>query len=429
MTPALTFWGPNIVDAGRAQWRKYRRVMAPAFSNETYDLVWSESLRTYYDMIAAEGWDEKRVVEAPSFQDIASKYALLIITSCGFGLPFTWESPPSGSGSMTIQDAVYTITQTLTFSIVAPTWLWSLPIPWIQRTRKAYDTMRTFMRNHIQSRKADIRTRKAENDDWRKDVFNLLVQESESDGKATLSDYELIGNVFVLLIAGHQTTAHSLAATLALLALDQTVQNEIVAHIQDIVGEREPTFKDYSKLDKVLAAFHEGVRMFPGGAVLIREAKQDTTLVYPRLSSAGIEENVVLPVAKGVQILIDMVGVQYNPRYISEPEVYRPSRWYSKNTSESSSSVEHGDNATKGPSSMQDSEPFTAFSVGPRACIGRKFATTEAVCFLTLLLRDWKVEPLLRTGETTEEWRQRAMQATLTLALGIKDVPLKFVKR
>jgi cytochrome P450 len=72
---------------------------------------------------------------------------------------------------------------------------------------------------------------------------------------------------------------------------------------------------------------------------------------------------------------------------------------------------------------------------GPRSCLGKKFATTEAVCFLVLLLRDWRVEPLLSvnvsTGEreTKEEWRERVMQARMTLTMGVKDVPLTFTKR
>jgi cytochrome P450 len=72
---------------------------------------------------------------------------------------------------------------------------------------------------------------------------------------------------------------------------------------------------------------------------------------------------------------------------------------------------------------------------GPRSCLGKKFATTEAVCFLVLLLRDWRVEPLLSvnvsTGEkeTKEEWRERVLQAKMTLTMGVRDVPLTFTKR
>ncbi|GLB43524.1 putative cytochrome p450 [Lyophyllum shimeji] len=56
-----------------------------------------------------------------------------------------------------------------------------------------------------------------------------------------------------------------------------------------------------------------------------------------------------IPVHKGTHIVVGMVGVQYNPRSFENQEEYRPSRRYG----------------------TRDSEAFTAFSVGPRACIGR----------------------------------------------------------
>jgi len=98
---------------------------------------------------------------------------------------------------------------------------------------------------------------------------------------------------------------------------------------------------------------------------------------------------------------------EYNPRYFDEPEKYKPSRWYG----------------------ISNDESFSAFNIGPRACVGRKFATTESVCFLTLLLRDFKVEPLLRVGETKEEWRDRVLEAKIALTLGVVDVPVRFVRR
>lgn len=103
-----------------------------------------------------------------------------------------------------------------------------------------------------------------------------------------------------------------------------------------------------------------------------------------------------------------MHSLEQNPRYFIEPEKYNPSRWYDL---------------------PSDSELFSAFSIGPRACIGRKFATTEAVAFLTMLLRDWKVEPLLKEGETKEAWGHRVLDAKIAVTLGVKDVPLRFSRR
>lgn len=79
---------------------------------------------------------------------------------------------------------------------------------------------------------------------------------------------------------------------------------------------------------------------------------------------------------------------------------------------------------------------YTAFSNGPRTCIGRKFALTEAVCFLANLLRDFEVNPLLKNKkggkgeETLEEWRKRVLDDTsFGLSLVIQKAPLVFKRR
>jgi hypothetical protein len=125
---------------------------------------------------------------------------------------------------------------------------------------------------------------------------------------------------------------------------------------------------------------------------------------------------------------LSYLPTEYNPRYFEDPAKYKPSRWYGL---------------------PADSELFTAFSVGellllwppdcsvseknppkgPRACIGRRFATVEATCFLAFLLRDWKVLPILRDGESKEQWESRIMDGRIMITLGVKDIPVRLVKR
>ncbi|KAH7913523.1 cytochrome P450 [Hygrophoropsis aurantiaca] len=427
MSAALLFWGPSIVSSERDVWRKHRRIMGPAFNNETYALVWSASRNLYTDMLTAEGWNDQNTIDVPCVQTFTFKFTLIIIASCGFGLPFTWVTPPSHGGEMSIQECIQTISRTNTFAITAPKWAWKLPFKWVQQTRRAYDSMRAFMHAQVQERKKALHSSATRE----KDVFSRLVEASEDEGgKMALKDDELIGNIFAILFAGHETTAHTLAATLGFLALHEDIQEEVAKQVKEVTRAREggeALLEDYPKLDKVLAAFYEGVRMFPSGVFLIREAKQDTTLT---LEVGGAKS--VLPIKKGTHIVVDMVGVQYNQKYFAEPEEFRPSRW-------------HKGGGGQDKEDLTESEAFTAFSFGPRTCIGRKFATTEAVCLLSLLLRDWRVEPLLAPKasstnensaksssavlETHEEWRARVMQATLELTMGIKNVPLRFVRR
>ena len=90
-----------------------------------------------------------------------------------------------------------------------------------------------------------------------RNLFTRVVLASEDEGPKGLSDEEITGNLFIYLLAGvnmlpslimlpvfmpfpqHETTASTLAATLALLALHQDEQQRIHEHIISVVGDRD----------------------------------------------------------------------------------------------------------------------------------------------------------------------------------------------
>jgi len=274
----------------------------------------------------------------------------------------------------------------------------------LKEAKEANDQLTEFMQTQVEERRKEIRDGTSHRDD----VFTRLVQANEDEeSKFRLSDEELIGNVFVILFAGHETTAHTLGATLGFLAYYPEIQEEVYEHILSVVGkDRDPEWEDFGKLEKVLAVFFESLRMFPSGHIMIREAREDAILKIPNRD--GQEGTQTIPITKGTLVVVDMIGVQYNPRYFDEPDKFKPSRWYGVSP---------------------ESDMFTAFSVGTRACLGRMFGLSESIAFLTSLLKQWKVEPLLSGGETKEQWKNRVLEAELVITLGVANMPIRFVRR
>ena len=68
-------------------------------------------------------------------------------------------------------------------------------------------------------------------------------------------------------------------------------------------------------MDKVTGAFYEALRLFPSGAIMIREATEDTVLHVP--NPPGIEGEKIIAMPKGAQVAIDMVGVRKYPHPFS----------------------------------------------------------------------------------------------------------------
>ncbi|KAF7360369.1 hypothetical protein MVEN_00766600 [Mycena venus] len=401
----LLAWGMNLASAEGAMWRKHRRIVGPAFGPELYKLVWKKTFEIYRDMIEIEGWKDREIVKIPVIQNITLKLAFLLISTCGFGFPSTWATlPQAADGGMPIQEALKIVADNNRLYTFVPKWLWYLPFPSLREAHIARGRLSAFMQKQVIERKGSVAA-----GDTRTDAFTIMVQANQDEAsKYQLDDQELIGNTFIFLFAGHETTANSLAATLGFMAINEVIQDEVLEQIMSVVGpDRDPEYDDYLKLDKVLAIFYEATRMIPAGHVLIRQATEDTVLTVP--NPVGEDGSKTVPIPKGTEITVDMVGVQYNPRYFEDPKTYKPSRWYGL---------------------PADSELFTAFSVGPRACLGRKFATVEATCFLALLLRDWQVLPFLHAGETKEAWGARVMNDVgISITMKAADFPIKLVKR
>ncbi|KAH8827540.1 cytochrome P450 [Flagelloscypha sp. PMI_526] len=399
----ILFWGMNLLAADKDVWRKHRRILGEAFNAKLYDLVLEKSMDLYDQMVSGEGWDKLERVELDVVQRVTFKFALLLIALCGFGFnEATWVAGPATEDqSMSLAEAIRIATEDNMLHVFLPKWVYLLPIKRLRHSAFAVKQLRKFMREQVQRRKMD--------DLGDRSAFSLLVKASQDgNGKFALDDNEVIGNIFVLLFAGHESTAHTIAGTLAYICLDHDLQDAIYDQIIAVLGKdrRPSSVEELYKMSKILESLMEALRLHPAGHILIREAYEDTVLTVP--NPVGEEGTYTVPVAKGTRVNVDMIGMQYNPRYFDEPEEFRPSRWEGISP---------------------DSEQVTAFSVGARACIGRKFAIIELLSFLTLLLRDWRVEPKLNQGETKEQWKARVIKGKLVMTLGIQDIPVVLYRR
>ncbi|GJE92705.1 cytochrome P450 [Phanerochaete sordida] len=391
-------WGPNIFAANGDEWKRHRRIINQAFNNETFASVWSQTARVFDEMEEGEGWTNKSIVEVPVVNGLTNKLALILISTCGFGNPLKWQFSEASSDGMSFEQAMTIVIAHHIALMVIPQWVYRLPIKWVNDLESAVDRMNAFMRQLIEKRRMEM----ARGEPEKTDILSAMIKSSESDGKFTMEDSELVGNTFLLLSAGHDTVAHTLDATLAFLALHQDFQREVLNELEEVMPtEAEFTYENSSRLVKLRAAFLEASRIFPSGVMMIRDATED--LVLQNVGPSGDE---VLPLKRGSRVVVDMVGLHHNPRIFPEPEAFKPERWYKTHEND-----------------------LSMFSFGARACIGRKFAITEGVCFLARLLRRWKVEMLTKPGETKAEWERRVVRGVVVLNLGIGDVPIRMIRR
>jgi len=345
------------------------------------------------------------------------------------------EDERDSGGRLSLQKMIFDVSSFVLARARVPKLLYTLGIPVLNRIGEAYETFETFMHEQIKIREAELKalrsTSGATEDDVADaigDVFGRLVNARIGDGKLSLSDEEIIGNCFIFVFAGHESTANTLSATFALLSVYQDVQEGIYKSIISAIGAREPCFADYDALQDVLACFYEGLRMFPAAYLTTRQPAVDTTLNFPRADDPTIVEP--MHVRKGTVIVMDILAMFYDPQEFPNPYEFKPSRWTKEAApeAETSSNKKQADDVPAS-ANANTMDGFMGFSIGPRVCLGHKFAKVEAVAFLTNVLREWRVEPFLNDGEDVAQWKARVLEPHFGITLALKDVPLRFIRR
>ncbi|CAE6419703.1 unnamed protein product [Rhizoctonia solani] len=343
----ITIFGKNLVSAEGDEWKRQRKIAAPVFSEKNNRLVQS-SAKEFVDQMIAE-WDH----EVPTciedvHGDITMQITLCIISKAGFGQDIEWGNSGEASEGhqLTFKQALLIVSHNLHVIIILPKWILGWRKDWI-KVRDAYEELRLYFQEMISSRRANNTPGSRIQVQEQHDLFNQLIL--AHDDNNTLSEDELLGNVFLFLFAGHETTANSLAFTLGLLAIYPTEQQKVIEQIQELQKEScEFNYEDLPKYTYTLAVLYEALRLYPIGSELPRRAESDASLTYTPYHTT---EPSSLPIKAGAQVIINIAGLHYNPNYWDDPNDFIPARFLDPNWNR---------------------DAFLPFLSGPRACIGRR---------------------------------------------------------
>ena len=169
---------------------------------------------------------------------------------------------------------------------------------------------------------------------------------------------EMIDQVAIFFLAGHETSASALAWTLYLMALYPEWQEKLAAEAQIL---EEPSFATVSKLKLSRDVFREALRLYPPVPMMVRE-----TTCPERFRDRDVPE--------GSQIVLSPWHLHRQERLWDKPDEFDPTRW----------GTENGKKCQR--------EAYIPFSAGPRVCTGAGFAMVEGPLILSMLLRHFRFE-------------------------------------
>ncbi|KAL9093516.1 MAG: hypothetical protein Q9165_003911 [Trypethelium subeluteriae] len=306
MYRSIDIYGKNVITTEGSVWRQHRKITAPPFSETNNRLVWTESLHQAQAMmtnwVGKDGRGDRTVhtVDAD-----AMRLSLHVISRAAFGRRVKWpheereesnaekggetdrpEVPPGHT--MAYKEALQDLLEHVIWLVILPQWfLRNSPFKVHRRAHEALLEWGKYMNEIYTEKRAEVVNGETTGD--RIDLMGALVRgagfaegdslkevSTEADaekgilaGNKLLSDEEIIGNAFVFILAGHETTANTIHFSLVLLAMNPGAQRRLQKDVEEIFGERDISQWDYENdFPKLFggmtgAVMNEALRLLP----------------------------------------------------------------------------------------------------------------------------------------------------------------------
>ncbi len=230
---------------------------------------------------------------------------------------------------------------------------------WVPRPAQA------FSAGALEAMKAEadraIAARQARGGQEPRDLLDLLGAGADPKTGRKMTAAELRDNLLTFIVAGHETTALTLAWALYLVAFDPAIQEAARGEARAVLQDRVATGADVERLPLTRRIIDEALRLYPPAGMISR-----TALAPDRLCGTEIRP--------GDTVMVPIYALHRSHLLWDDPDAFRPDRFNDRK--------------------QIDRYAYLPFGDGPRICIGMAFALQEAVIILASLLTRFEFTPV-----------------------------------
>lgn len=217
----------------------------------------------------------------------------------------------------------------------------------VKRNLRRAQAARSIIRGMIQERRQSMHTFN--------DLLDMLLSVRYEDSGEPMHEDQVIDEILIVLIAGHETTANALSWTLYLLA-NHPDELENLKHTTQGLSLQQCVAHP-----AIAAVINESMRLYPPAWISDRMALADDT--YGEMGFP-----------KGSVIILFYYGLHRDPKYWENPLAFKPERFLQKSTDK------------------DKPKAYYPFGAGPRLCIGNNFAMAEMAIFLHTMIHSFEIK-------------------------------------
>ena len=352
--------GDSILTTRGAQWARQRAMMEPAFAQARVQValpLMREAVQAMLARLGAQPQGSGHDVEI----EMTHVTADIIFRTI-------FSQTLSGDAAHRIF-AAFARFQSLVPRLLLPSvyglrWLVS---PWdVWRSRKAAREIRGLLESLVKPRfdlyhSALGAAAQPPGQAPRQDVLEAFLNARDPLTGAPFAFDELVDQVAVLFLAGHETSASALTWALYLVAQAPAVQERMHREAMGLGAGADTDASAVKSLALTRNVFRETLRLFPPVGFLARQSAQ----------SCPMRDKTV---EQGASVVISPWLIHRHRDLWREPDAFNPDR-YENDASRDS---------------LRDA--YLPFGMGPRVCMGAAFAQQEAVLILSGIVREYRLE-------------------------------------
>ncbi len=227
-------------------------------------------------------------------------------------------------------------------------------------------------------------------------MIQMLLEARDPETGGRLDRRALRNEAAVIFMAGHETTANSLAWTWFLLSQAPDVEARLHAELAETLGGRVPNLDDVPRLVYTRAVFEEAIRLYPPVPLLGRQALRDESIRNRKIAAGSL--------------LVVIPWLLHRHRQLwDQPDHFIPERFLPENAA------------------ARQRYSYIPFSVGPRVCAGQAFGMTEAILCLATLAQ--QVTLKLAPGAVVEPTCRLTLRPGDTLPMLVHHRPSRAAPR
>lgn len=337
--------GQSIFVTNGEKWRKQRHMMAPSFEHAGIHNAFAamvDATQAMIERLRAEATGSPFLVDHEMTHVTAD-----IIFRTIYSRPMTREN------SVIIFDA-FNAYQELAYAHS----VWKMAgcpealSPPRHRAKKYARIVRGLLEEYVRDR--------LKNNEGQQDILQSLMEAKDPETGKGFTESELVDQVGIMFLAGHETTASALSWSLYLISHVPEVANKIQAE-GDAFWSEGAQFKNQKLLKFTRDVFREAMRLYPPVAMLPKDTVQ-------------IEKMRDKLIRKGALLFVSPWLSHRQKKAWKDPDMFKPERFSDPKESQV----------------IRDR--YMPFSKGPRVCLGASFALQEAVLILSAILHNFDIE-------------------------------------